>query len=108
MRECARGSAVRRPCVCDARQLWNLLVAGNFPSGFASPQAPPLLVPAPPYRCPSRLPLSLPLAAEHFVAFLQRFVQHLRSRLAVNEVVSVTPTAFLEKLQEVGRAGGGL
>ncbi|PRW60183.1 DNA repair helicase UVH6 [Chlorella sorokiniana] len=38
--------------------------------------------------------------AEHFIAFLQRFVQHLRSRLAVNEVVSVTPTAFLEKLQE--------
>ena len=82
--------------VCASRLLaWLAHVAGSRllrrPHPRLIPPSPALL-PHPP--------------AEHFVAFLQRFVQHLRSRLAVNEVVSVTPTAFLEKLQEVGAQGG--
>ena len=39
--------------------------------------------------------------AEHFIAFLQRFLQHLRTRLQVNAVVSDTPTSFLQVLQAV-------
>ena len=35
------------------------------------------------------------------MAFLQRFVQHLRTRLAVNQVVSDTPASFLATLQQV-------
>ncbi|KAI3435700.1 hypothetical protein D9Q98_001758 [Chlorella vulgaris] len=38
--------------------------------------------------------------AEHFVAFLQRFVAYLRTRLAVDQVVSDTPTSFLASLQQ--------
>ncbi len=41
------------------------------------------------------------LPAEHFVAFLHRFVQYLRQRMAVQQVVSETPTAFLAHLQTV-------
>ena len=47
--------------------------------------------------------------AEHFIAFLQRFLQHLRTRLQVNAVVSDTPTSFLQVLQAVSEratAGG--
>ena len=55
--------------------------------------------------CPTLLPFPPAfLPAEHFVAFLQRFVQHLRTRLAVNQVVSDTPASFLATLQQVGCA----
>lgn len=37
--------------------------------------------------------------AEHFVAFLQRFILHLRQRMSVQQVVSETPTTFLSHLQ---------
>ncbi|KFM24481.1 DNA repair helicase UVH6 [Auxenochlorella protothecoides] len=39
--------------------------------------------------------------AEHFLAFLQRFLSFLRTRLNVNQVVSDTPTSFLTHLQSV-------
>ncbi len=70
-------------------------------AGYRACTARSLFVPKSTLACLPALPCRTLPAAEHFVAFLQRFVQHLRSRLAVNEVVSVTPTAFLEKLQEV-------
>lgn len=38
--------------------------------------------------------------AEHFVAFLRRFVSYLKQRLNVNQVESETPTTFLAKLQQ--------
>jgi hypothetical protein len=43
------------------------------------------------------------LSAEHFVAFLQRFVGYLRTRLAADRVVSDTPTSFLASLQQVSQ-----
>ncbi len=50
----------------------------------------------------------LPPAAEHFLAFLQRFLAFLRQRLAVAQVQNDTPASFLQALQEVrpGRAPG--
>ena len=53
--------------------------------------------------CPPPPP---PPPAEHFLAFLQRFLAFLRQRLAVNQVVSDTPTSFLAALQEVGQWEG--
>lgn len=38
--------------------------------------------------------------AEHFLAFLQRFLRFLRKRLEVRVVMQEEPLAFLEKLQE--------
>jgi DNA excision repair protein ERCC-2 len=38
--------------------------------------------------------------AEHFVVFLKRFVEHLKMRLRVQHVVSETPLAFLQHLNE--------
>lgn len=46
-------------------------------------------------------------AAEHFVAFLQRFVGYLRTRLATDRVVSDTPASFLASLQQVCGWGCG-
>ncbi|KAK2079810.1 hypothetical protein QBZ16_002205 [Prototheca wickerhamii] len=39
--------------------------------------------------------------AEHFLAFLQRFLGFLRSRLRVEQVVQDTPASFLAQLQSV-------
>lgn len=37
--------------------------------------------------------------AEHFVAFLRRFVAYLKQRMEVQQVESETPTSFLGQLQ---------
>lgn len=39
--------------------------------------------------------------AEHFVAFLRRFVEYLKTRMKVLHVISETPTSFLRHLKEV-------
>lgn len=39
--------------------------------------------------------------AEHFVSFLRRFVEYLKTRLKVLHVVAETPTSFLQHLKEV-------
>ncbi|KAL8323144.1 hypothetical protein RB593_004885 [Gaeumannomyces tritici] len=38
--------------------------------------------------------------AEHFVAFLKRFIEYLKTRLKVLEVISETPPSFLAHLKE--------
>ncbi|KAI1002823.1 General transcription and DNA repair factor IIH helicase subunit [Podosphaera aphanis] len=38
--------------------------------------------------------------AEHFVAFLKRFVEYLKTRMKVRQVISETPTSFLAHLKE--------
>ena len=38
--------------------------------------------------------------AEHFVAFLRRFVLYLKEKLSVNQVETENPTTFLAHLQE--------
>lgn len=38
--------------------------------------------------------------AEHFVAFLRRFVAYLKEKLGVNQVETENPTTFLAQLQE--------
>lgn len=38
--------------------------------------------------------------AEHFVAFLKRFVEYLRTRMKVRQVISETPPSFLAHLKE--------
>jgi DNA excision repair protein ERCC-2 len=49
--------------------------------------------------------------AEHFVAFLRRFVAYLKQRMEVQQVESETPTSFLSQIQgqvaiDGGRCGG--
>lgn len=39
--------------------------------------------------------------AEHFVAFLKRFIEYLRIKMKVLSVTSETPTMFLQKLKEL-------
>ncbi|KAI5806269.1 DNA repair helicase RAD3 [Geopyxis carbonaria] len=39
--------------------------------------------------------------AEHFVAFLKRFVEYLKTRMKVLHVVSETPASFLQHLKEL-------
>ncbi len=39
--------------------------------------------------------------AEHFVAFLKRFVEYLKTRMRVMHVIAETPTSFLTHLKEV-------
>ncbi|KAK9471702.1 uncharacterized protein V1510DRAFT_419386 [Dipodascopsis tothii] len=39
--------------------------------------------------------------AEHFVAFLKRFVEYLKTRMQVRHVISETPTSFLQHLKEI-------
>lgn len=39
--------------------------------------------------------------AEHFVAFLRRFVEYLKTRMKVLHVISETPASFLKHLKEV-------
>ncbi|KAK9450688.1 uncharacterized protein V1518DRAFT_411444 [Limtongia smithiae] len=39
--------------------------------------------------------------AEHFVAFLKRFVEYLKTRMQVRHVISETPTSFLQHLKEL-------
>ncbi|RUS24950.1 DNA repair helicase, partial [Jimgerdemannia flammicorona] len=39
--------------------------------------------------------------AEHFVAFLRRFVEYLKTRLRVMHVVAETPVSFLQHLKDV-------
>ncbi|KAG1659685.1 hypothetical protein FOA52_004324 [Chlamydomonas sp. UWO 241] len=39
--------------------------------------------------------------AEHFVAFMQRFLAYLRERMKTNEVVSETPLSFIADLERV-------
>ena len=38
--------------------------------------------------------------AEHFVAFLRRFVLYLKEKLGVNQVETENPTTFLAQLQD--------
>ena len=38
--------------------------------------------------------------AEHFVAFLKRFIEYLKTRMKVRQVISETPPAFLAHLKE--------
>lgn len=38
--------------------------------------------------------------AEHFIAFLRRFIEYVRARLRVQHVVSESPLAFLQHLRE--------
>jgi Helical and beta-bridge domain len=47
--------------------------------------------------------------AEHFVAFLRRFVAYLKQRMEVQQVESETPASFLGQLQgRVAIDGGAL
>ncbi|KAI8050413.1 hypothetical protein BDF22DRAFT_694763 [Syncephalis plumigaleata] len=39
--------------------------------------------------------------AEHFVAFLRRFVEYLKTRMRVMNVISETPTSFLQHVKEI-------
>ncbi|KAI8801402.1 hypothetical protein BJ742DRAFT_763294 [Cladochytrium replicatum] len=39
--------------------------------------------------------------AEHFIAFLRRFVEYLKTRLRVMHVVAESPTSFLQHVREV-------
>lgn len=39
--------------------------------------------------------------AEHFVAFLKRFVEYVKTRMKVLHVISETPTSFLQHLKEL-------
>ncbi|KAJ3086145.1 DNA-dependent ATPase of the nucleotide excision repair factor 4 complex, partial [Quaeritorhiza haematococci] len=39
--------------------------------------------------------------AEHFVAFLRRFIEYLKTRMRVMHVVAESPTSFLQHLREV-------
>lgn len=39
--------------------------------------------------------------AEHFVAFLRRFVEYLKTRMKVLHVISETPASFLKHLKEI-------
>lgn len=39
--------------------------------------------------------------AEHFVAFLKRFVEYLKTRMRVLHVVAETPTSFLQHLKDI-------
>ncbi|RPA80478.1 putative TFIIH complex helicase Rad3 [Ascobolus immersus RN42] len=39
--------------------------------------------------------------AEHFIAFLKRFIEYLKTRMKVLHVVSETPTSFIEHLKEL-------
>ncbi|KAI9104517.1 hypothetical protein DFS34DRAFT_603467 [Phlyctochytrium arcticum] len=39
--------------------------------------------------------------AEHFVAFLRRFVEYLKTRLRVMHVVAESPTSFLQHVKEI-------
>jgi len=45
--------------------------------------------------------------AEHFVAFLRRFVLYLKEKLGVNQVETENPTTFLAHLQERLNIDGG-
>lgn len=38
--------------------------------------------------------------AEHFVAFLKRFIEYLKTRMKSLNVISETPTSFLKNLKE--------
>ncbi|CEJ87551.1 Putative Tfiih complex helicase [[Torrubiella] hemipterigena] len=38
--------------------------------------------------------------AEHFIAFLQRFIEYLKTRMKVRQVISETPPSFLAHLRE--------
>lgn len=39
--------------------------------------------------------------AEHFIAFLRRFVEYLKTRMRVMHVVAESPTSFLQHVKEV-------
>lgn len=39
--------------------------------------------------------------AEHFVAFLKRFVEYLKTRMRVLHVVAETPLSFLQHLKDI-------
>lgn len=39
--------------------------------------------------------------AEHFVAFLRRFVEYLKTRMRVLHVVAESPVSFLQNLREI-------
>lgn len=38
---------------------------------------------------------------EHFIAFLKRFIEYLKTRMKVLHVISETPTSFLQHLKEL-------
>ncbi|KAK9455484.1 hypothetical protein V1511DRAFT_293400 [Dipodascopsis uninucleata] len=39
--------------------------------------------------------------AEHFIAFLKRFIEYLKTRMQVRHVISETPTSFLQHLKDL-------
>lgn len=39
--------------------------------------------------------------AEHFIAFLKRFIEYLKTRMRVLHVVAETPQSFLAHLKEI-------
>ncbi len=39
--------------------------------------------------------------AEHFIGFLRRFVEYIKTRMRVMHVVAETPVSFLQHLKEV-------
>lgn len=39
--------------------------------------------------------------AEHFMAFLKRFIEYLKTRMRVLHVVAETPQSFLAHLKEI-------
>ena len=39
--------------------------------------------------------------AEHFVAFLRRFIEYLKTRMRVMHVVAESPTSFLQHVKEI-------
>lgn len=75
---CTR-ACVRAPMTAQ-QILWQLLHGGSIP---------PLL------QVPGNI-----RRAEHFLAFLRRFIEYLRQRLNVQVVETETPATFLANLQE--------
>jgi len=74
------------------RQCWHARTASllRFPS-FLAADPMPLLVPR---QVPGNI-----RRAEHFVAFLRRFVAYMKQRLDVQQVEADTPESFLAHLQ---------
>lgn len=98
-------SAVERAKVTDAERLrteYQRLVAGLVQQG-ALPQGPGDDVLQNPVLPQDILAETVPghmRRAEHFLAFMKRFVQYLRTRLAVQQVETETPVAFLAAIEQ--------
>uniref|UniRef100_A0A061RL20 DNA 5'-3' helicase n=1 Tax=Tetraselmis sp. GSL018 TaxID=582737 RepID=A0A061RL20_9CHLO len=98
-------SAVERAKATDAERLKNeyqKLVSGLVQQG-ALPQAPSDELLQTPVLPEDVLRETVPghmRRAEHFLAFMKRFVQFLRMRLSVQQVETETPVSFLDSLQQ--------